>query len=323
MIKTYHCPTCKRDIDYLVNIKTPDLHRCIITKGCSGILEPIASKPGSISKMPAVTALPDWIKRGTSNSFSEIFANFGFVSISSSFYNDVVIHSPDISLTSLTFNVSSLIGNKQDVYLFITNGDVSTLTGQDSSVLKNVIRINANDLVKVKVNGIETTEFEYTSSSITFVPKISGSNHIEIYVIRFDESSENQVTIEASSLNITPWSNTDMTNCYVFNLSAFTSLKGYQLATQIPNGKVLLSKPPYSGIDQIDSYYISCDDLQNYNITLRIDSNGYSVLNVPDIAVTHLTRPLEFKRDKNNMYDTINIANEIQQIQSSYIIGPT
>ena len=113
MIKNYYCPNCKRDIDYVVNTHSPDLYRCIITKGCPGILEPIKTKPGTFSKFPTVTNLIDWIPRGSTQSFNELTANIEFVNISSSFYNDIVIHSPNQVLTSLTFNETNIIDNKK------------------------------------------------------------------------------------------------------------------------------------------------------------------------------------------------------------------
>lgn len=322
MIKKYYCPNCKRDIDYVVNIHSPDLYRCIITKGCSGILEPIKTKPGTFSKFPTVTNLTDWIPRGSLQSFNELTANVEYVNISSSFYNDIVIYSPDQVLTSLTFNETNIIDNKQDIYVYQHNGELSTLTGPDSTSYKNVLRINDGDLVKILVNGIETTEFEKTNSSITFVPKISGNLYIEIYVIRFDSTVNKQVTIQPNTINVTPWSNTNLNHLYVFSLSSFSNLKGYQLATNIENGKLLLSKSPYSGIDQIDNCYITCDNLKNYNIVLRTDENGYSVATVPNIALTHLTRTIDFKRDTLQLENSINIENETQQIKSSFIIGP-
>jgi hypothetical protein len=108
----------------------------------------------------------------------------------------------------------------------------------------------------------------------------------------------------------------------VFSLSSFSNLKGYQLITNIPNGKLLLSKSPYSGIDQIDNCYIDCQNLTNYNIVLRTDENGYIVATVPNIALTQLIRPLDYKRDNTTLNKSINIENETQQIKSSFIIGP-
>lgn len=322
MIKNYYCPNCKRDIDYVVNTHSPDLYLCIITKGCPGILEPIKTKPGTFSKFPTVTNLIDWIPRGSTQSFNELTTNIEFVNISSSFYNDIVIHSPNQVLTSLTFNETNIIDNKQDVYVYQFNGELSTLTGPDSTSYKNVLRINDGDLVKILVNGIETTEFEKTNSSITFIPKISGNLYIEIYVIRFDSTANKQIEIQPNTINVTPWNNTNLNHLYVFSLSSFSNLKGYQLITNIPNGKLLLSKSPYSGIDQIDNCYIDCQNLTNYNIVLRTDENGYTVATVPNIALTQLIRPLDYKRDNTTLNKSINIENETQQIKSSFIIGP-
>lgn len=322
MIKNYYCPNCKRDIDYVVNTQSPDLYRCIITKGCPGILEPVKTKSGTFSKFPTVTNLIDWIPRGSTQSFNELTANIEFVNISSSFYNDIVIHSPNQVLTSLTFNETNIIDNKQDVYVYQFNGELSTLAGPDSTSYKNVLRINDGDLVKILVNGIETTEFEKTNSSITFVPKISGNLYIEIYVIRFDSTANKQIEIQPNTINVTPWNNTNLNHLYVFSLSSFSNLKGYQLITNIPNGKLLLSKSPYSGIDQIDNCYIECKNLTNYNIVLRTDENGYIVATVPNIALTQLIRPLDYKRDNITLNKSINIENETQQIKSSFIIGP-
>lgn len=322
MIKNYYCPVCKRDIDYIVNSHSPDLYRCIITKGCSGILEPIKTKPGGFSKFPSITNLTDWIPRGNTQSFNPIIGNIEFVNIASSFYNDIVIHSPDLTLSSISFNETSILDNKQDVYVYQHSGELSTLTGQDSTAYKNVLRINENDLIKILVNGIENTEFENTNSTITFIPKLSGNLYIEIYVIRSNTNSTNPIIIEANTSNITPWNNTNLEHLYVFNLSVFNSLKGYQLITEIPNGKLLLSKSPFNGIDQIDKSYIKCEDLRNYNIVLRTDENGYNVATVPSVALTHLTRPIEYKRDSLSIENSINIENETQTIKSSFIIGP-
>jgi hypothetical protein len=146
--------------------------------------------------------------------------------------------------------------------------------------------------------------------------------YIEIYVIRFDSTTNKQIEIQPNTINVTPWNNTNLNHLYVFSLSSFSNLKGYQLITNIPNGKLLLSKSPYSGIDQIDNCYIDCQNLTNYNIVLRTDENGYTVATVPNIALTQLIRPLDYKRDNTTLNKSINIENETQQIKSSFIIGP-
>jgi hypothetical protein len=161
----FHCTSCKREADRLVDLThyTPD--RCTITLGCEGRLQLLEYRSSAAIASPPEIGITDWRKRGSKITPDLNITTAPLINLSTGALKQLVIAvsyptEPAIdALFVLTLTVKSDTPKAYREYIFRNPDSFSTISGVESGLEKKALRFtafgNSPDKIEVFVNGVQ------------------------------------------------------------------------------------------------------------------------------------------------------------------------
>jgi hypothetical protein len=222
----YQCSVCRRIKDIVANNTTAPINQCIITKGCSGILQPIADT-SVLTPTPPVAGLTDWYPRGSQPVTTPIAPPESLVDMSTSQLGGLTIAiwmSPsEASLNpniSVNFSQQILSDISYTEYQFNIITSTTVISGKDANGVNlrfSQAAINNNQLV-VLVNGVavlpgtNANQYVATPNIITFNTAVTAGSVVAISVFNSNPITNVSLVFQAnysflSSVTSGAWAN--------------------------------------------------------------------------------------------------------------------
>jgi len=262
----------------------------MITKGCVGKLVPVKETNLPIAS-PSVAGVEDWFARGSPakmEALSNATPNFE-LSTSSTGSLVVAVKSQSTPPPSLTLTLEQKrVGDVAfQQYQFRPTSAFTLVFGKDVNG-KN-LRFDdaaiAEDRITVRVNGVETKDFDLQPNKITFRTQILANSIVDIIVYTEKSTSTRTLTLIRNktlvpSLTRGAWSNIDYvlriesstTKWYLYSIDLISGLAAGKIRVVGNNvaddAMILLASTPYQSLDRYLNFVIDQSALSSdFNLT--------------------------------------------------------
>ena len=346
----YQCSLCRRLKDIEEDNVRVMPNKCIITKGCQGILT-ILSKSSTTSPIIPEAGLQDWYARGTVKVAKAIEPPPHPINIVTSSAGALVIALKDAQNLPDFIDVEIVQQRAEEVsyqeFVF-KPAALAAVLGKDVS--GRILRFDelaiAEDRVIVRVNGIQAFP-ALTPNALTFNSPLPQGSLVSIRVLLEKQIIERRIRMLKNSLQTSggfrgSWANIRTVNRYfygtwskwhVYSIDTLSTLgfgqimiKNVGFDTEV---MLLLAKKPYGGIDRcldfiIDLDTVSSDFLMNRTLpaSLVIDKAFINEIYPPLSLALNESFIEADKLSIASSAITVDLASDTNSLVSSKIIGP-